>query len=583
VLLMLVLRSSRALLPDSRTTFASRVVIYTLAFFLAIETSSAIHYVLRAFDPLTQVGRIDAGVELQFSYAAYGLTPWLYLLFLFSWAWIPIVSVWLTKTKVFSPYSLSAELKHQEVPPQSPRFKSLSTLWDPGLLIALAGAVFVGYYPYFHNPPWLVGTDAYWRYFDPLQEMNTGDGVGAFLQALRQRHPLPLSFFYLLQIVFHASAFEVVRLAPLLLTVAFAISSWWFLAKNKRGNLGLIVLSLAVLSVSTAVGMYASVLANWMALVVWVLFFAYVGARADKGFRLLDAILLLGLSNLVLFIHPWTWPFFAASVVLFSLGTMFWEKRRGPRVGLMLTSIITIGAVVAVLSLSILGGSQGWRVAEALALYTSALREPTRLLVFWQALTRLTQVWAAFLHPICLAMSVLGVFYLHAGALTMSRRRLILAWICASSIGSILAAPIGFNPDQPLRSESQLWRVLFLTPFQLAAPFGVEMIVMSSRRLCVGNGMAPSLESDSSRVREAWLAAVLGIAVLLAWAPIEWRSLLILAALPLCTMLALRRSGGQEKEFVTAIVLAVCLLVFCNYAMRALAQLLIDPHNYRSL
>ncbi len=38
--------------------------------------------------------------------------------------------------------------------------KRFEILLDPRILLALAFAVFIGYYPYFQNPPWLVGTDA---------------------------------------------------------------------------------------------------------------------------------------------------------------------------------------------------------------------------------------------------------------------------------------------------------------------------------------------------------------------------------------------------------------------------------------
>jgi len=36
------------------------------------------------------------------------------------------------------------------------------------LLVLILICVVIGFYPYFHDPSWLVGTDAYWRYKDPL-------------------------------------------------------------------------------------------------------------------------------------------------------------------------------------------------------------------------------------------------------------------------------------------------------------------------------------------------------------------------------------------------------------------------------
>ena len=58
-------------------------------------------------------------------------------------------------------------------------------------VLAIASiCVLVGFYPYFHDPPWLVGTDAYWRYSDPLDRIvSTGDS-NALSAAANERHGL---------------------------------------------------------------------------------------------------------------------------------------------------------------------------------------------------------------------------------------------------------------------------------------------------------------------------------------------------------------------------------------------------------
>lgn len=54
----------------------------------------------------------------------------------------------------------------------------------------------------------------------------------------------------------------------------------------------------------------------------------------------------------------------------------------------------------------------------------------------------------------------------------------------------------------------------------------------------------------------------------------------MLLVLPVLTGLCLVKSGGQERAFLSDIVLVALILVAFNYTTRSLAQLLIDPHNY---
>ena len=319
---------------QSTGTFVFKVLIYLLALFLAIEVSSGTHYILRSFNRTTWIGKTDAEIELQLSYASYGLLPWLYTAFLFSWAWVPPVQTLLSK--IFQSSLKKAFASDREMLAPSPSGSGLSSLLDYRLFAALAFAAFIGYYPYFQNPPWLVGTDAYWRYYDPLVRMNERGVAGGFIQALEEKHPLPLALLYAVQLFFQTTAFEVVRFAPLFLVVALAFSMWWFLARRMSARFGLIVFMLSILSVTTTVGMHSSILANWMALVVWMSFFAYIAFRSDKKFRALDAIALLVMSTLILFIHPWTWGVFAASVMIVAIITIFQEKRKGLFAGAIL-------------------------------------------------------------------------------------------------------------------------------------------------------------------------------------------------------------------------------------------------------
>ena len=558
----------------------SRLLIYLLGSLAAIEVSSAVHYALQSFDRTTQIGSIDAGIELQLSYAPYALLPFLYVTFLTSWAWVPLLQRLFPKRLI--PQDVGNTGSIQSLTAQSSLTQRLASLLDPRLFLALALGAFIGYYPYFQNPPWVVGTDANWRYYFPLLRMNALGIYGGFVQALSEWHPMSLAMMYAVQLIFQTTAFQVVRLTPLFLVVTLGLAMWWFLARRMSIGLGLIAFALSALSVTTTVGFYSSILSNWMALLVWAVFFAYAAFRGDEGFRIIDLIVLLALSTLILFIHPWTWGVFAATVLLAAIVALFQERRRGLRGAATLVSVVVIDLLAALLSLVTLGGGTRSNLGSALQLYSYVIGNPSTLIFFWGALTRLTQIWAPFFSPLYLAVSILGVFSVLSLDLGPWRRRLILAWICVSAIGSVLVAPIGFNPAGPTGSESQLWRLLFLTPFQLTAPFGITWLAQRARRLPMTEDDKPSAGSTVGNAHVIWLVAVFVIGVLLAWTPAGYvwlRLLLLLLFLPATTALLLLKAGGVEREFLSTIILATFLLVAFNSTTHAVSQLLVDPHN----
>ena len=192
-----------------------------------------------------------------------------------------------------------------------------------------------------------------------------------------------------------------------------------------------------------------------------------------------------------------------------------------------LISVIGLGLILAYASLTLLSSSQGWRVTDSIELYTYVLQNPSRALVFWGALTSLTRIWAPFFSPVYLVVSILGVLELARTDLGSEQRALIVSWIIVSTLGSILVAPIGFHPSNPTGSETQLWRLLFLTPFQLTAPFGIAKIVCYSsqwqqRKADISNSRGLMLS-----FKDVWAVAIVGYGIMLSVAP-TWARLLCL-------------------------------------------------------
>jgi hypothetical protein len=557
----------------SITKATMKSLVYALVYLTAIETASATSYVARAFDITTQIGRMDAGIELQLSYASYGLLPLLYVALLFSWIWIPVGQKLLGRI-LGTQHTVSTA--QQGLIPEGESWKWLEVLQDPRFILALALGLFIGFYPYFENPPWLVGTDAVWRYYGPLLRMNSYGVIGGFGRALVEWHPATVAILYAFQLLFQTTPFAVVKYFPILLVITLGLATWWLLARKKSMNFGILVFTLSVLSISTTVGLYASILSNWIALVLWAIFFAYAAFRGDRGFRIVDGLVLFALSTLILLNHPWTWGVFAAAVLIAAILALIQDKRDGVRSAGMLMAVVLLDAALAFSSLAYLAAGQSQQITKALDLYFYVINDPSRVFYFWRALNWLISVWSPFFSPLYIAISIAGVFFLSTANLSAWRRRLIWGWLCVSGIGSVLIAPVGFDPT--FSQGTELWRLLFLTPFQLTAPLGILWLAQLPKRLQRNESLSRTSNTEWS-VRLTLPCSVLCLGVLLALAPVWLRFFIILAALPVVTFLVLTKTTVREVEVLGDIVLLCFILVAFNNATRALSQLLLSPHN----
>jgi hypothetical protein len=559
-----------------RTSIAKatmRSLVYVLVYLTAIETASATSYVVRAFDITTQIGRIDAGIELQLSYASYGLLPLLYVAFLFSWIWVPVGQKLLAM--ILGTHS-TVSSGQQGLIPEGESWKWLEVLQDPRFILALALGLFLGFYPYFENPPWLVGTDAVWRYYGPLLRMNSHGVIGGFIQALVEWHPVTVATFYAFQLLFQTTPFAVVKYSPILLVITLGLATWWLLVGKKNVNFGILVFALSVLSISTTVGLYASILSNWVALVLWAIFFAYAAYRGDQGFRIVDALILFALSSLILLNHPWTWGVFATAVLIAAILALIQDKRKGLRSSGTLMAVVLLDAALAFSSIASLAAGQSQQITKTLDIYFFAISDPSRVLYFWRALNWLISVWSPFFSPLYIAISIAGVFLLSRANLSTWRRRLIWAWLCVSGIGSVLVAPVGFDPT--FSQGTELWRLLFLTPFQLTAPLGILWLAQLPKRLQRTENPNTTPNTEWS-VRLTLPCSILCLGVLLALAPVWLRFFIIIAALPAATFLVLTRTAVREVEVLGDMILLCFILVAFNNTTRALSQLLLSPHN----
>jgi len=187
--------------------------------------------------------------------------------------------------------------------------------------------------------------------------------------------------------------------------------------------------------------------------------------------------------------------------------------------------VIILNAIALAIGLFILSGAQGWRIADAISLVGDlSLGSKYLGLGSWEILVFFSQIWSQFLTPAFLIPSILGL-------LVLVRRRdrlgaVVLSWLVAASIATAVAAPMRYDPLEVGRGQTQIFRALFLTPFQIPSAFGLLFL-------------KTMLSTKLSRK--------------------EWSRMVSLAAV---------------------LVVAIVFLAILNGTFRALFPLLLDPHNH---
>jgi hypothetical protein len=384
--------------------------------------------------------------------------------------------------------------------------------------------VFLGYYPYFRDPAYpLVGTDIYAIYALPAEKVLSS--ASWIVAASRERHPLVVLAIAVASRFLGLTVESLLRFAYIGLVLASGVAIFalvWVSTSSKV--LASCSLLVATVSIPITIGIYTGIMAQWLALIVWVLSLsslAFARSHDLRGYVL--PIFGLGLGSVVvLFLHPWTWiAMMLGLIIYFVAAAMLRPEGASRSVGTILI-VILFNTVALVLGLFSFPKAQGWRIAEAFSLVQMAFGSSYFGFGSWEIIVSFSRIWSQFFHPLTLILSILGV-------VVLARRRdrqamIVLAWLAAVSIATIVAAPIA-HIDRPVvagSSEMQIFRATFLTPFQI--PVAVGFLFLKS-----------VIESRLGRSRGA--RAVLAIA------------------------------GG------------VIFLAILNGALRDLFPLLTDPHN----
>jgi hypothetical protein len=544
-----------------RREVAAYVVVGAMTIFVLVEFASAYYWVTSAVAPTDLFGVASQDLETNLTYSAYSAAPVLLLLVMFSWVWAPI----LERSKLAHGILWNHPPTQVNVSRQSVGLEKRLFVAALDLLVIVSVLVF--YFCYAAGQMWIVGVDSYWRYLIPLNGLKGQSVYQAILGSLNLYHGLYVGLLYVVQQGTGLSSFSTVKFAPLILS--FATSSFVFLAFRTARSFALALLSAlcAVFWLPTTLGIWGGIQANWVAYALWMLFLVSYLQTSGK-WRVVRFVVQGLLSLGILVLHPWTWGVFLATVVVAELIIM--RHRAGLRYGMLnILSAVWLAIPVGVGAFIYAPGVRG-DFASATSIYFSSFAHSDMLLVFSGAWQEMFRTWSSFLSPALIVLALFGAFSLTK--LEPGVKRYMVAWVAVWCVGSFLVAPLGYVPAHPAHSETQLWRMLYLSPLPILLALGVTKIVDLSSRLKL------TLPDQVTWVEPTVLLGLVGafsIPLFIITLPLMRLALLAMGAVSVLLL----TYKVQVGTCVRVMVLAIVMLIIVNAAFRSLFPLLIDPHN----
>jgi len=565
---MIYRASSHYFISKKRTQ--ARIVVYLLSLVLLIEFPALIYWVVAGFKPGNGLGRGAMLLETNLTYALSSRSSWLYVVFLFGWLWAP--AVLFVRRRIAGERAVPVVESCTAIVARagSRRFWSLALS-----ILFLAGlSIFVGYYPYWHEPKWLVGTDVYMIYKGPLDGMGGIHSLAGFEQALKE-HELFLILLLGLMKITGLSSQAVLRYTPMVLTMITSIAAFWLASTLGLNTEGALLSSIAsIMWVPTTMGIFTSLLANWFALILWMIFLTILVKNSPKV-HVIGAVILGSLFSVAIFlIHPWSWGPFAVVTCIWLLTQLLGRKSSNRQLAFCVAFEFS-GLVAGCASLLMVQTSEGARMTSTLAHYSGALLDAPAMLTFLSAIKHFATSWSPFLSPVLIVLAIVGILTIISRGDVLSR--LMFAWLSATSIGSILATPLGHW----MYGEygGYIWRVFFIAPVAILCAFG-------SSRLCRNLERKLGEHNRLRLVPTQWFWTVTVIisplttsvpSVMMSLALPELGQLMALVLNLLLVTLLLHLA--HEKVRTSHIMGVTMAVLIANSGLRSLAPLLVDPHN----
>jgi hypothetical protein len=516
-----------------------------------VEIWSLGHWLYEGAAPSVTFGSVGSDFEMNLAYAN-------------SWFFPAIFgAAWLSPIWVYILYSVFSRLRATRPSPINTLTSRELSLGLDDLILVLAIVlicVFIGFYTYFHDPPWLVGTDAYWIYNDPLQRVI---GSGNVLVAAANEHQGPyLLILYGVHSLTGLSPFDIIKASPVVLATFLSLLTYFGVANYRKSRTEAFMAAFfAATTFPTTVGVFASVDANWLALTATLLTVFILASVAGSSRNAVKVILAVLCGIFLLILHPWTWVVVALSLLLASF--IFAVGRRWKMLGaswIVPLSGLASGALVFVLGSETVRG----RFTDAMQILASPLTEQSLLLHPFNVIGSAMKVWAPFLNPLLMILAMIGVLSLvrERGS---SYKIYLLSWMLIAGLGTFFAVTL----------QTEIWRIWYVQPLWLLGGAGVTTL------LGTHNASKPTGTSGFEAYKTAAIIIIAGVAVYFL-EPLLGASVFYLAAVsPVLSNIGRRRASVQTV-FATTLILFVSVF-FLNHALRSLYPLILYPHTCRGV
>jgi hypothetical protein len=517
-----------------------------------VEIWSLSHWLYSGFVPLAGYGKTWPDLEMNLTYAWSSLFPAVFLATWLSPIWAFIV------VKLYRMANRRKPVGSQIS--ESPQVQQIKLGLDDFilLLVLILICVVIGFYPYFHDPSWLVGTDAYWIYKDPLDRVAGSSNV---LAAASNEHQGP----YLLILcgimsVTGLSPFDVVKVSPMMLAALLSALTYLVVTRFRGSRTeGFFAGFLSATTFPTTVGIFASIDANWFTLSVWLVALFILISLSQASKRGLWKALLAALCGMVLLVlHPWTWGIVALSALV--AGLVFLAKKNWKMFAASLTVLLS-GLVSGALVFATGSHTERARLIDAISIYTAPLAEPSMVQHPFGVIYDALRIWSPMLNPLLMVLAIVGVVLL-VRERASNYKVFILSWMAVAGVGTFFAVTL----------ETEIWRIWYLQPLWLLGATGIKGLLQ------MGNSIWGGQASYLVVARTALIISIAGIAVFLL-DPAVGSVIFYIAALSI----VLIHLGGQRANAKTVLASAFVLFVlvfFLNHALRSLYPLILDPHNY---
>ena len=557
--IMLALTLSAKQAEVGRRKTIAYIFVGAMTVLAMIECASIYYWVTSALSPRAFFGVASQDLETALTYSPYPIAPDLLLVVLFSWVWIPIV----TATRRTSP---NKPVSHANI--STPSEMMNWKLFIVSLAVLAALSILEFYFLYAGGETWIVGVDSIWRYLTPLNNLSGKPVFQGVLESLRLYDGVYVGLLYLVESGTGISSFVIVKFAPLIL--AFSTSAFVLLAFRSAWSKGLTFLSAicALFWFPATLGIFGGIQDNWLAYGLWMLFLAlYL-----NGSKRLGIVRFVGQSLLsvgILMLHPWTWGVFLATMIVaaFLSARSLTDLLHGVT-GVF--SAVWLAIPIGLAAFIYLPGVRG-DIANAYLLYSIPLLHPHVILMFFGAWSEMWTKWSSFLPPILTILALVGGFGL--AELDGDTKRYMLAWVLIWCVGSLLVAPFQYNPSKPAISETNLWRMLFLSPLPILLAVGVKKLVDLSRGLAIPLGAGRITWAQPTLISAVICAASLPL--FLFTTPLVRVISLVSGTAAILLVTLPHRANGSAR----ILIIIVLILILVNAAFRSLFPLLLAPYN----